>query len=203
MGGIIPPRRPPILVSTHSPGGVLRALEGLNPAQQEAVQTTDGPLLIVAGPGSGKTRVIVHRIAYLVEETIASPQQIMAVTFTNKAAREMRERVEGLLGRQSWGLTVGTFHRTCAQFLRIDGPHIGVDPHFVIYDDNDQLSLLRSLLREDGVDEKRIAPRAILSQISRAKAELIDPAAYSRRAGGRWPEMVAGYYRRYEDLLER
>jgi DNA helicase II / ATP-dependent DNA helicase PcrA len=181
----------------------LRALEGLNPAQREAVQTTQGPLLIVAGPGSGKTRVIVHRIAYLIEEEGVSPSQIAAVTFTNKAAREMRERVEHLLGPRGRGLTVGTFHRTCAEILRRDGMAVGVDPRFVIYDDGDQVALIRGLLREDGIDEKRVAPRAILSQISRAKAELVDPLAYARRAEGRWPEMVAGYYRRYEDLLER
>jgi DNA helicase II / ATP-dependent DNA helicase PcrA len=180
----------------------LRALEGLNPAQREAVQATQGPLLIVAGPGSGKTRVIVHRIAYLIEEEDVAPSQIMAVTFTNKAAREMRDRVEQLLGPRARGVTVGTFHRTCAAILRQDGLAVGVDPRFVIYDDGDQVSLIRGLLREDGIDEKRVAPRAILSQISRAKAELIDPLAYARRADGRWPEMVAGYYRRYQDLLE-
>ena len=181
----------------------MRALEGLNPAQREAVETTRGPLLIVAGPGSGKTRVIVHRIAYLVEAEGVSPRQIMAVTFTNKAAREMRERVDTLLGARAAGLSVGTFHRTCAEILRRDGQYVGVDPHFSIYDDGEQVALVRSLLREDGIDEKRVPPRAILSQVSRAKAELIDPQAYARRAEGHWPEMVAGYYRRYQDLLER
>jgi len=181
----------------------LGALEGLNPAQREAVQATQGPLLIVAGPGSGKTRVIVHRVAYLVEHEGVAPRQIMAVTFTNKAAREMRERVGALLGAQAFGLTVGTFHRTCAEILRRDGEWVGVDPHFSIYDDGDQVALIRSLLRDDGIDEKRVPPRAVLSQISRAKAELIDPLAYARRAEGRWPEMIAGYYRRYQELLER
>ena len=160
----------------------MRALDSLNPAQREAVQSTRGPVLIVAGPGSGKTRVIVHRIAYLVEHEGVSPYHILAVTFTNKAAREMRERVEGLLGARGHGLTIGTFHWCCARWLRRDGPAIGVDPNFVIYDDGDQLALVKEVLREEALDEKRYPPRAILSHISRAKNELKDPADYARRA---------------------
>src|SRR5262249_19411824 len=186
---------------TAPQGGALRALAGLNPAQREAVQTTRGPLLIVAGPGSGKTRVIVHRIAYLVEHEGVSPHHILAVTFTNKAAREMRERVEGLLGLAGHGLTIGTFHWTCARILRRDGAAIGVDPHFDIYDDGDQLGLMRTILAEEHIDEKRVPPRAVLSHISRAKSELIDADAYARRADGRWPETVAPLYRRYQALL--
>lgn len=179
----------------------MRALEGLNPAQREAVQTTRGPLLIVAGPGSGKTRVIVHRIAYLIEAEGVSPYAILAVTFTNKAAREMRERLAGLLGRRADGLTVGTFHWTCARILRRDGPAVGIDSHFVIYDEGDQLALMKKVLADEALDEKRVPPRAVLASISRAKSELLDPAAYSRRAEGRWPETVAKLYRRYQEQL--
>jgi DNA helicase II / ATP-dependent DNA helicase PcrA len=181
----------------------VRALEGLNPAQREAVETTRGPLLIVAGPGSGKTRVIVHRIAYLVEAEGVSPHQILAVTFTNKAAREMRERLDALLGREGYGLTVGTFHWTCARILRRDGAVLGIDPHFVIYDDADQVNLMKTVLREEGIDEKRVQPRAVLSYISRAKSELHDADAFARRAEGRWPELVAPLYRQYQERLAR
>ncbi|HEY7062594.1 MAG TPA: UvrD-helicase domain-containing protein [Chloroflexota bacterium] len=178
------------------------ALEGLNPAQREAVTTTRGPLLIVAGPGSGKTRVIVHRIAYLVEHEGVAPYHILAVTFTNKAAREMRERLEGLLGHAGHGLTVGTFHWACARILRRDGQAVGIDPHFVIYDDGDQVSLMKKVLQAESLDEKRVAPRAVLSAISRAKSEMRDPDAYSRHAEGHWPEMVALLYRRYQEQLQ-
>jgi DNA helicase II / ATP-dependent DNA helicase PcrA len=181
----------------------LRVLDGLNPAQREAVQTTRGPLLIVAGPGSGKTRVIVHRIAYLVEHEGVSPHNVLAVTFTNKAAREMRERMEGLLGPAGHGLTVGTFHWACARILRRDGQAIGIDPHFVIYDDGDQISLMKKLLAAESLDEKRFPPPAVLSAISRAKSEMRDTDAYSRAAEGHWPELVAMLYRGYQDQLAR
>ena len=180
----------------------MRALEGLNPVQREAVTTTEGPLLIAAGPGSGKTRVIVHRIAYLVEECGIRPWQILAVTFTNKAANEMRERLARLLGdRGAEGLLVGTFHHICALFLRRDGAAIGVDPHFVIYDEEDQQRLIRRAIQEQGLDEKRVSPRAVLGTISRAKNELKDAVAYARAAEGRWEETVAPLFRRYEELL--
>ncbi len=196
------PTRPSYLLEIRSgEERPLRALEGLNPAQREAVQTTRGPLLIVAGPGSGKTRVIVHRIVYLVEHEGVSPHHILAVTFTNKAAREMRERLEGLLGPAGHGLTVGTFHWACARILRRDGQAVGIDPHFVIYDDGDQVSLMKKLLAAESLDEKRVAPRAVLSAISRAKSELRDPDAFSRAAEGHWPEMVAMLYRRYQEQL--
>ncbi|MSQ24057.1 MAG: hypothetical protein EXR58_05845 [Chloroflexi bacterium] len=176
-------------------------LDGLNPAQLEAVQAVEGPLLIVAGPGSGKTRVIVHRIAHLVLEHRVRPWEILAVTFTNKAAREMRERIELLLGHAAEGLSVGTFHAQCARFLRRDGASAGIDPRFNIFDDGDQVDLVRKILRSLEIDERRFSPRSILSSISAAKSELINADEYNRRSQGFWQELVASVYRRYQDRL--
>jgi DNA helicase-2/ATP-dependent DNA helicase PcrA len=181
-----------------------RLLEGLNPHQREAVSTATGPLLILAGPGSGKTRVIVHRVAYLLEAEGVHPYNILAVTFTNKAARELRERLDTLVGPQlAKGLTVGTFHANCARWLRRDIKHLGRDPGFAIYDDNDQVDLVKQILKEMEIDEKRTSPRSVLSAISHAKSELVDAEAYSRDAHGQWHETVARVYKRYNDLLER
>ena len=128
-------------------------LAELNPAQREAAETIEGPVLILAGPGSGKTRVIAHRVAYLIRVCGISPRRIMAVTFTNKAAREMVERLHRLIGERMVGdLTIGTFHAICARILRWDGKAIGVDPRFVIYDDEDQISLLKRSIQEIGLD---------------------------------------------------
>src|SRR5215469_7848744 len=132
-------------------------LEGLNPHQREAVSHVDGPLLILAGPGSGKTRVIVHRVAYLLE-TVKNlyPYNVLAVTFTNKAARELRERLNTLIEPdRARGLSVGTFHSLCARWLRKDIKHLGRDPGFAIYDDNDQMDLVKQVLKELEIDEKR------------------------------------------------
>src|SRR5919198_71645 len=183
-----------------------RILEGLSPQQREAVTHVDGPLLILAGPGSGKTRVIVHRVAYLLEARKVHPANILAVTFTNKAAREMRDRLDSLVGgRAARSLTVGTFHSICARWLRSDIKHLGLDfdPGFAIYDDNDQVDLVKQVLRELEIDEKRTSPRAVLSAISHAKSELIGPERYARDAQGRWQETVARVYTRYVDLLRR
>jgi DNA helicase II / ATP-dependent DNA helicase PcrA len=176
-------------------------LEGLNSAQLEAVRAVYGPVLIIAGPGSGKTRVIVHRIAHLVAGEGAAPWNILAVTFTNKAAREMRDRLEALLGRRADALAAGTFHAQCARILRRDGQAIGVDPRFAIYDDGDQMGLVRGILREMEIDEKRFSPRTFLSAISAAKSELIDVDRFSKNATGFWQEKVASIYRRYQELL--
>ncbi|MGE5617637.1 MAG: ATP-dependent helicase [Sphingomonadaceae bacterium] len=180
----------------------MHVLEGLNPAQREAVTVPSGPLLILAGPGSGKTRVITHRIAFLIQQHGVSPGRIMAVTFTNKAAREMKERLQRLVGRGSDALTVGTFHATCARILRRDGHHLGVDPSFVIYDDDDQLSLVKSVLKEMELDEKRYPPRPFLNAISSAKSELKDPQQYGEITTSYWQEVAARVYRRYQELLE-
>ena len=180
----------------------MEILRDLNAAQQEAVQHTQGPLLILAGPGSGKTRVIAHRIAHLIANEGVHPYRISAVTFTNKAAREMRERVFGLLGEGAESLMLGTFHAACARILRIDGEAIGVERTFAIFDDGDQQALMRRVLENLAVDPRKFAPRAVLSAISRAKSELASPAAYTASVRDYFGEVVARAYERYQALLE-
>src|SRR5687767_3651455 len=176
-------------------------LEGLNPAQHDAVVHAEGPLLILAGPGSGKTRVIAHRIAHLISELSVPPGRIMAVTFTNKAARELRDRVEGLLGGLARGVTLGTFHAVCSRILRIDGEPIGVPKTFAIYDDADQMSLMKRVAAEYSLEPKQYPPRAILSVISHAKSELIGPEAYALKTNTYFEEIVARVYQRYQAML--
>ena len=176
-------------------------LEDLNPRQREAVETIDGPLLIIAGPGSGKTRVITHRIAYLVRVVGITPYRIAAVTFTNKAAREMRERLHPLLGPGAKDMTVGTFHAFCATMLRREGEHIRLPRDFVIYDDSDQISLLKRSMEEVNVDPKQYPARAIQSAISSAKSQLIDVEGFGLGGGSYWDEIVHRVYERYEQLL--
>src|SRR5947209_18966982 len=177
-------------------------LTGLNPRQREAVTTVEGPLLILAGPGTGKTRVSTQRIAYLVAECGVKPWRIMAVTFTNKAAREMRERVEALLGDSVREITLGTFHSVCARMLRVDGAAVGVDRSFTIFDDGDQVSLIKRVLAELSVDQKQTSPRAVLGAISKAKNELRGPEEYARCVASYFAEVVARAYRRYAAELE-
>lgn len=178
-------------------------LEVLNPEQRRAVETVDGPLLVLAGPGSGKTRVITHRIAHMVRYGGISPYNIMAVTFTNKAAREMKARLEHLVPGALGPLTIGTFHAVCSRILRRDGEAIGIDSRFVIYDEADQLGLVKKALRDLNLDEKQHSPRAILSQISRAKSELTGPLQYAEHAATYWEEIVLRIYRRYQEDLAR
>ena len=177
----------------------MNLLEGLNDAQQSAVQTTEGPLLILAGPGSGKTRVITHRVAYLIQVVGVSPRRIMAVTFTNKAAREMKDRLQGLIGAAVHDLTVGTFHSICSRILRRDGEAIRLDNRFVIYDDADQLALVKQVLIDLSLDPKKYAPRAVLSAISRAKSELITPSTF--QVGSFFEEIVQRVYEVYQRRL--
>ena len=177
--------------------------EGLNPAQREAVEGVEGPMLIVAGPGSGKTRVITHRIAYLLGTWGISPYSILAVTFTNKAAREMKERLERLVGTQANQLSVSTFHSFCARVLRRDGHHIGLDPAFTIYDDEDQLALLKQAMEEAELDPRQYPRRAVQGVISRAKSLLMDPRALALNHESYFEERAARVYERYEELLSR
>ena len=179
-------------------------LEGLNPAQREAVETVDGPLLIVAGPGSGKTRVITHRIAYLVQVCGVSPYSILGMTFTNKAAREMRDRLNRLVGPYSDALTVGTFHSFCARLLRREGERLGLRRNYSIFDDDNQMAAIRQCLEDAGYDPKRYPPRAVLAKISRAKSVLQDSQTMAQQAvGDYFEEVCARVYRHYEELLAR
>ncbi len=176
-------------------------LQGLNDAQRRAVEVPDGALLILAGPGSGKTRVIAHRIAYLVRERDVAPWRVLAVTFTNKAANEMRERVEDLLGAEGLDVSMGTFHSFCARVLRRDGDAIGIPSDYAIYATDDQLAVVRETLEALRIDPKRYAPRAVLSAISRAKNERRDAATTLREAGSYFEEIVGRVFERYQRTL--
>ena len=177
-------------------------LKGLNQAQQQAVQHIEGPLLIVAGPGSGKTRVIVHRVAYLVRTVGVGPRGICVLTFTNKAARELRERLARLLGGpKAEQVTAGTFHALCSRILREAGEAINLDRSFTIYDRDDQLSLLKKAMKNAGLDPKQYTPGAILSGISGAKAQLKDPAAYRANVGSYFEEVTLRAYEEYQRML--
>lgn len=176
----------------------------LNETQQQAVCATEGPALVLAGPGSGKTRVLTHRIAYLIDTLGIDPFSILAVTFTNKAAREMKERLLDLIGQeQTATLTIGTFHSICTRFLRRDCVHLGYERDFVIYDTDDQQRLMRRILKELSLDEKKNAPRSILSAISSAKNEMIAPQDYlNQKARTTYrDQIVARCYERYQELL--
>ena len=171
-------------------------LDQLNPEQREAVLHTDGPLLILAGAGSGKTRVITYRIAYLIGNGSAAPDQVLAVTFTNKAAGEMRERVEGLLGDACAGVWLSTFHSLCARLLRREAPHIGLSRDFVIYDSSDQVTVVKQAERELGIDDKLVPPRVALARISQAKNRMEGPDAL-RNAWNLRDEQIAKIYEKY------
>src|SRR5512140_1280360 len=153
-------------------------LEKLNPEQREAVLHRDGPLLILAGAGSGKTRVITYRIAYLVGAGHADPREVVAVTFTNKAAEEMQQRVVALLGDAAQGSWVFTFHAMCARLLRREAPAINLSRDFVIYDSADQVSAIKQVMRGLGVDDSMLQPRAALSRISHAKNMMQGPEVF-------------------------
>jgi DNA helicase-2/ATP-dependent DNA helicase PcrA len=182
----------------------LDLLAGLNQPQQEAVTHGEGPLLILAGPGSGKTRVITHRIAYLVREQAVPPWSILAVTFTNKAAKEMRDRLDVLSGARARDLTIGTFHAICARILRREGEQTGIIPsNFAIFDDDDQVSLAKQAVLALNLNEKQYQPRAMLSAISRAKNELMGPLQFAEQARKYYDEIVARVYKEYQRLLQQ
>src|SRR4029079_19112508 len=176
------------------------SLDRLNSQQRAAVTARPGPTLVIAGPGSGKTRVLTHRIAYLVGQLGVPPRSIMAVTFTNKAAKEMKSRVEGLLAEQGGlrGLTIGTFHAICARLLRREAQHTAVTADFVIYDDSDQQALMKLALKELNLNEKQYTPQKMLNKISAAKNELIGPDEYA--AATYIDEIVKRLYSRYQQL---
>ena len=175
-------------------------LRDLNPAQQEAVSRTEGPLLILAGAGSGKTRVLTHRIAFLLAKGVP-PANILAVTFTNKAAQEMKERVINLVGPVAAKIWISTFHAACVRILREDGSYLGLDKNFVIYDTQDQLIVVKEVMRELNLSEKSFNPRAVLASISGAKNELIGPQNYQHQAADFWAQAVAKVYPLYQRNL--
>ena len=177
-------------------------LDSLNEQQLEAVTQPGGALLIFAGAGSGKTRVITHRIARLIESGVR-PSEILAVTFTNKAAREMRERIESLVGDRARYLWMGTFHSVCGRMLRENGRAIGIDRNFVIYDDSDQLSIVRQILKARAIDDKAITPRGVLNEISRAKERLIEPERYAQASAGFFQRIVGEVYPDYQGSLRK
>src|SRR5512132_2492666 len=171
-------------------------LDKLNPEQREAVLHCDGPLLILAGAGSGKTRVITFRIAYLIGDGHANPDEVLAVTFTNNAAPEMRDRVEALIGSASRSIWLSTFHSLCARLLRREAPKIGLSRDFVIYDSSDQVAVVKQAQKELGIDDKLVPPRMALSRISQAKNRMEGPE--SLRGG--WnirDEQIAKIYEKY------
>ncbi len=180
---------------------VERLLAGLNSPQREAVLHGEGPLLVIAGAGSGKTRVLTHRIAYLLATGAARPGEILAITFTNKAAAEMRERVERLVGRSARAMWVTTFHSACARMLRAEAERLGYSRGFSIYDESDSRRMLKRCLAELGVDPKRYPPRAVRSKISGAKNQLIDAAAYAETQSGPFEEVVAEAFSLYEKRM--
>jgi len=181
-----------------------KILARLNPEQGRAVQTTDGPVLILAGAGSGKTRVLAHRVAYLVGVKGVRPWQILAVTFTNKAAAELRARIIGLVGEEAGHeVAMGTFHALCARVLRRDGAAIGLDPHFVVYDTDDQQSLMKVILREEDLPiTGEYKPSAILGAISRAKNEMLDADFVAANAHTHREREIARLYRKYQTRLK-
>jgi DNA helicase-2/ATP-dependent DNA helicase PcrA len=180
----------------------MNILDNLNPPQKEAVMHGQGPLLILAGAGSGKTRVLTHRVAYLIAVRKVPPSRILAVTFTNKAAGEMRTRVIKMLGRAAADLWLGTFHSICVRILRRQGQKLGYAPNFVIYDVDDQMSVVRKAMAELEVPEKRFPPRGIHARISDAKNRLVGPEDFGSMVGDFFEEQVAKVYPIYQRKLE-
>lgn len=178
----------------------MNLLSQLNPAQRQAVEIVDGPVLVLAGPGSGKTRVLTYRIGYLLEEIRLAPYNILAVTFTNKAAREMRERLGNLVGEDKLrDLAIGTFHAICARFLRRDGETVGLAPGFVIFDTDDQSKLVQEIIRDLNINDKVYRPGQVLAAISKAKNELVGPDQYVPATY--WHEAIGRIYKRYQAKL--
>ena len=179
-------------------------MNNLNDRQLEAVKTTEGPVLVVAGAGSGKTTVIVNRIAYIIHHNMVRPGNILAITFTNKAAREMRERVETLLGDTAAGLWIGTFHSMCVRILRTCIDLLGYTRDFIIFDSSDTRTVMKECLRELNFDEKNFPPRSILSIISNAKNDMMDYETFENvyRNDFRMSK-VAEIYRLYQSKLKR
>ncbi|RIW33961.1 DNA helicase PcrA [Bacillus salacetis] len=180
-----------------------RLLNGMNPQQAEAVKATEGPLLIMAGAGSGKTRVLTHRIAYLMVEKGVNPYNILAITFTNKAAREMKDRIGNILGGVGEEIWISTFHSMCVRILRRDIDRIGFNRNFTILDTTDQLSVIKSILKDKNIDPKKFDPRSILGSISSAKNELKTPEEFSKEAGSYYDNVTSDVYEEYQKRLRK
>lgn len=184
------------------PINIHEAVQRLNPPQRQAVEATDGPLLIMAGAGSGKTRVLTHRIAYLIATRKAPPWSILAITFTNKAAREMQERVSKLVGEEGRDIWVSTFHSMCVRILRKDIERIGFTSNFSILDSTDQLSVIRNCMKHFNIDTKKFEPKAIQAAMSTAKNELVTPQQYEQKVGDYFEGIVAKVYTEYQKRLK-
>ena len=178
-------------------------LKGLNDKQYEAVISTEGPCLVIAGAGSGKTKVLTHKIAYLIGEKGAKPWDILAITFTNKAANEMKERIAALVGDDAKDIWMGTFHSICVRILRKFIDRIGFDSSFIIFDTSDQKTLIKGCLKDLAIDDKLFTDRNVMSQISNAKNEMLEPSEYALRAKGDFrKEKIATVYELYQKRLK-
>ncbi|UXS30066.1 DNA helicase PcrA [Staphylococcus delphini] len=175
----------------------------MNKEQSEAVRTTEGPLLIMAGAGSGKTRVLTHRIAYLLDEKDVSPYNILAITFTNKAAKEMKERVQALVGEEAEVIWMSTFHSMCVRILRRDADRIGIERNFTIIDPTDQKSVIKDVLKRENIDPKKYEPKIFIGEISKLKNDLLTPAKVEAEADDFYSRMVATVYKGYQQQLVR
>ncbi|CAG7656017.1 DNA helicase PcrA [Paenibacillus allorhizosphaerae] len=185
----------------NEPVDIMKAVQKLNPQQRRAVETVDGPLLIMAGAGSGKTRVLTHRIAYLIATRKAAPWSILAITFTNKAAREMQERVGALVGPQGQDIWVSTFHSMCVRILRRDVSRIGFTSNFTILDSGDQLSVIKNCMKELNIDTKKFEPKAVQAAMGNAKNELLTPEKLESKIGDYFDGIVAKVYKLYQKKL--
>ncbi len=177
------------------------SLKKLNKTQRAAVEANDGPILIFAGAGSGKTRVLTHKMVHLISEKLYKPENILSVTFTNKAAKEMKERVMGLLKTDDLPITIGTFHSVCARLLRIEAKHLGLSPQFAIYDVQDQLDLLKVVLKELNIHKDTLAPNHARSQISYLKNKMITPSMQARKARTILEKTIVDVYSSYQKAL--
>lgn len=178
-------------------------LEGLNEKQYEAVINTDGACLVIAGAGSGKTKVLTHKIAYLMQEKNISPWNILAITFTNKAANEMKERIAGLVGEMAQDIWMGTFHSICVRILRRFIDRIGFETSFIIFDTSDQRTMIKGCLKDLGIDDKMFTDRSVQAEISNAKNQMLDPEQYAAIANGDFrKEKIATIYALYQKRLK-
>ena len=182
----------------------MNRLEGLNDKQAQAVRQTEGPVLLLAGAGSGKTRVLTHRVAYLIEEKGVQPYNILAITFTNKAAGEMRERVDRMVSQSSGRVWVSTFHALCVRILRRYIDRLGYDGNFTIYDSDDQKAAVKACLKKLNIDPKQYSEKMVLREISKAKEQFVAPYEYDREASGNYRKMqIAKVYTEYQNRLKQ